>query len=101
MPVHLQDHDLNIPPQEATLAFWPLNVDNLHRSRELRSSLRYWVRPLSSLGSSNEPEHMAKVSSWQSSWEVKFKALLSSTTGAAGPSTTTTEPADSTALARL
>ncbi|KAM1983035.1 hypothetical protein ACFX16_011492 [Malus domestica] len=44
---------------------------------------------------------MAEVSSRQASWEVEFKALLSSTTGGAGPSATTTEAADSTALARL
>ncbi|KAM1591619.1 hypothetical protein ACFX1Z_035219 [Malus domestica] len=43
-PVHPQDQDLNIPPHEATSAFWPSNVDNLHRPRELRSGLRYWAR---------------------------------------------------------
>ena len=47
------------PPQ------WPSNVDNLHRPRELRSSLKYWARPLSSLGSSNDPGDMAEVSSRQ------------------------------------
>ncbi|KAM2888574.1 hypothetical protein FF1_012284 [Malus domestica] len=57
MPVHPQDQDLNIPPQEATSAF--------------------------------------------ASWEVEFKALMSSTSGAAGPSTPTTDPADSTALVRV
>ncbi|KAM1313628.1 hypothetical protein ACFX2F_017618 [Malus domestica] len=100
-PVHPQDQDLHILPQEATSAFWPSNVDNLHRPRELRSSLRHWARPLSSLGSSNDPEAMAEVSSRQVSWEVEFKALLSSTTGGAGPSAATTETADSTALTRL
>ncbi|KAM1510279.1 hypothetical protein ACFX10_019349 [Malus domestica] len=113
-PVHPQDQDLNIPPQEATSTFvstpttllwllfclrslnqedtecqvpthsfhrtfyvtnsviyiswppqWSSNVDNLHRPRELESSLRHWARPLSSLGSSNEPEDMAEVSSRQ------------------------------------
>ncbi|KAM1579700.1 hypothetical protein ACFX1Z_041111 [Malus domestica] len=44
---------------------------------------------------------MVEVSSRQASWEVEFKALLSSTTGRAGPSATATEAADSTALARL
>ncbi|XP_070677971.1 uncharacterized protein [Malus domestica] len=35
------------------------------------------------------------------SWDVEFKALLSSTTGRAGPSAATTDTADSTALTRL
>ncbi|KAM1944148.1 hypothetical protein ACFX15_012395 [Malus domestica] len=109
--VHSQDQDLNIPPQVATSAFVPVhyfhqkfsasNVDNLHRPRELRSNLRYWAQPLSSLGSSNDPEDMAEVSSQQASWEVEFKALLSSTPVEAGPSTPTTDPADSTALVRV
>ncbi|CAN6710755.1 unnamed protein product [Malus baccata var. baccata] len=99
--VHPQDQDLHIPPQEATSAFWPSNVDNLHRSRELRSSLRHWARPLSSLGSSNDPGDMAEVSSRQASWEVEFKALLSSITAGSGPSAATTEAADSTALTQL
>ncbi|KAM1800540.1 hypothetical protein ACFX11_032246 [Malus domestica] len=100
-PVHPQDQDLNIPPQEATSTFWPSNVDNLHRPRELRSNLRYWARPISSLGSSNDPEDMAEVFSRQASWEAEFKTLLSGTTGAVGPSVSTTGPADSTALVRV
>ncbi|KAM0971018.1 hypothetical protein ACFX2A_019310 [Malus domestica] len=44
---------------------------------------------------------MAKVSSRQPLWEVEFKALLSSITRVAGPSTTITEPPDSTALVQL
>ncbi|KAM1992917.1 hypothetical protein ACFX16_009317 [Malus domestica] len=44
---------------------------------------------------------MAEVSSRQASWEVEFKALLSSTTGRAGPSAAATEAADSTTLTRL
>ncbi|KAM2916751.1 hypothetical protein FF1_045628 [Malus domestica] len=44
---------------------------------------------------------MAEVSSRQASWKVEFKALMSSTTGGAGPSAATTEAADSTALTRL
>ncbi|KAM1331123.1 hypothetical protein ACFX14_043761 [Malus domestica] len=44
---------------------------------------------------------MAEVSSWQASWEVEFKALLSSTTGGAGSSAAATEAVDSTALIRL
>ncbi|CAN6716430.1 unnamed protein product [Malus baccata var. baccata] len=101
MPVHPQDQDLHIPPQEATLAFWPSNVDNLHRLRELRSNLRHWARPLSSLGSSNGPGDMAEVSSRQVSWEVEFKALISSTTAGSGPSAAMTEAADPTALTQL
>ncbi|CAN6707287.1 unnamed protein product [Malus baccata var. baccata] len=124
-PVHPQDQDLDIPLQKATSTFVPIhyfhrkcyapkgviyvswppqwlsNVDNLHRSRELRSNLRYWARPLSSLGSSNDPEDMTEVSSRQALWEVEFKALLSSTTGGAGSSATITEVADSTTLAWL
>ncbi|KAM2796684.1 hypothetical protein COP1_007786 [Malus domestica] len=100
-PVHPQDQDLNIPSQEAASAFWPSNVDNLHRPRELRSSLRHWARPLSSLGSSNDLGDMAEVSSRQASWEVEFKALLSSSTGGSGHSAATTDTADSTALTRL
>ncbi|CAN6703607.1 unnamed protein product [Malus baccata var. baccata] len=80
---------------------WPSNIDNLHRPRELRSNLRYWARPLSSLGSINDPEDMAEVSSRHASWEVEFKVLLSSTVGAARPSVPTTDPADSTALVRV
>ncbi|TQD90320.1 hypothetical protein C1H46_024148 [Malus baccata] len=88
-PIHSQDNDLGIPSQEATSAFvpsysfhrkfyalkgviyiswppqWPSNVDNLHWSRELRSSLKHWAQPLSSLGSSNEFGNMAEVSSRQ------------------------------------
>ncbi|KAM1973581.1 hypothetical protein FF1_019986 [Malus domestica] len=100
-PVHPQDQGFHIPPQEVTSAFWPSNVDNLHRPRELRSNLRHWARPLSSLGSSNDPGDMAEVSSRQASWEVEFKALLSSTTGGAGSSAAATETADLTALTRL
>ena len=37
----------------------------------------------------------------QPSWEVEFKALLSSTTRAAGSSTPTTDHTDSTALVRV
>ncbi|KAM2064905.1 hypothetical protein ACFX16_028245 [Malus domestica] len=44
---------------------------------------------------------MAEVSSQQSSWEVEFDALLSSTSGMAGPSAATTELAESTDLVRL
>ena len=43
------------PPQ------WPSNIDNLYRPRELKSSLKHWARPLSSLGSSNEPADMAEA----------------------------------------
>ncbi|CAN6713905.1 unnamed protein product [Malus baccata var. baccata] len=119
-PVHPQDQGFHIPPQEATSAFvpvhsfhrqfyapkgviyiswppqWPSNVDNLHRPREVRSNLRYWARPLSSLGSSNDPGDMAEAS-----WEVEFKALLSSTTAESGPSAAPTEAADPSALTQL
>ncbi|KAM1344394.1 hypothetical protein ACFX14_033790 [Malus domestica] len=48
---------------------------------------------------------MAKVSSWQLSWEVDFDVLLLSTSGAAGPSAATTRPsvsiAESIILVRL
>ncbi|KAM1563130.1 hypothetical protein ACFX1X_038117 [Malus domestica] len=44
---------------------------------------------------------MAEVFSWQASWEVEFKAFMSSTTRGAGPSAAATEAADSTALTRL
>ncbi|KAM0978792.1 hypothetical protein ACFX2C_014723 [Malus domestica] len=44
---------------------------------------------------------MAEVSSRQASWEVEFKALMSSTTGAAGPSAPKTDPTNSTALVRV
>ncbi|XP_050126991.1 uncharacterized protein LOC126603991 [Malus sylvestris] len=37
----------------------------------------------------------------KSSWEVKFDALLSSTSGVAGPSAATTKPAELTVLVRL
>ncbi|KAM2732076.1 hypothetical protein EV2_035673 [Malus domestica] len=100
-PVHLQDQGFHIPPQEVTSAFWPSNVDNLHRPRELKSNLRHWARPLSSLGSSNDPGDMAEVSSRQASWEVEFKALISSTTAESGPSAAPTEAADPTALTQL
>ncbi|KAM1454701.1 hypothetical protein ACFX1X_004219 [Malus domestica] len=100
-PVHPQDQGFHIPPQEVTSAFWPSNVDNLHRPRELRSNLRHWARPLSSLGSSNDPGDMAEVSSRQASWEVEFKALLSSTTAESGPSAAPTEATDPNALTQL
>ncbi|KAM0974297.1 hypothetical protein ACFX2C_017498 [Malus domestica] len=100
-PVHPQDQGFHIPPQEVTSAFWPSNVDNLHRPREVRGNLRHWARPLSSLGSSNDPGDMAEVSSRQASWEVEFKALLSSTTAESGPSAAPTEAADPSALAQL
>ncbi|KAM1362013.1 hypothetical protein ACFX2H_026892 [Malus domestica] len=100
-PVHSQDQGFHIPPQEVTSAFWPSNVDNLYRPRELRSNLRHWARPLSSLGSSNDPGDMAEVSSRQASWEVEFKALISSTTAESGPSAATTEAADPSALTQL
>ncbi|KAM2608903.1 hypothetical protein TB1_037178 [Malus domestica] len=100
-PVHPQDQGFHIPPQEVTSAFWPSNVDNLHRPREVRSNLRHWARPLSSLGSSNDPGDVAEVSSRQASWEVEFKALLSSTTAESGPSAATTEAADPSALTQL
>ncbi|KAM2886560.1 hypothetical protein COP2_013624 [Malus domestica] len=44
---------------------------------------------------------MAEVSSRQASWEVEFKALLSSTTAGSSPSAAATEAADSTALTQL
>ncbi|KAM1081153.1 hypothetical protein EV2_016192 [Malus domestica] len=100
-PVHPQDQGFHIPPQEVTSAFWPSNVDNLHRPREVRSNLRHWARPLSSLGSSNDPGDMAEVSSRQASWEVEFKALLSSTTAESGPSAASTDAADPSALTQL
>ena len=37
----------------------------------------------------------------QASWEVEFKALISSTTAGSGPSAAATEAADSTALTQL
>ncbi|CAN6547300.1 unnamed protein product [Malus baccata var. baccata] len=119
-PVHPQDQGFHIPPQEVTSAFvpvhsfhrqfyapkgviyiswppqWPSNVDNLHRPRELRSNLRHWARPLSSLGSSNYPGDMAEAS-----WELEFKALLSSTTAESSPSAAPTEAADPTTLTQL
>ncbi|KAM2248502.1 hypothetical protein ACFX1S_003505 [Malus domestica] len=100
-PIHPQNQGFHIPPQEVTSAFWPSNVDNLHRPRELRSNLRHWARPLSSLGSSNDPGDMAEVSSRQASWEVEFKALLSSTITGSGPSAPTNEATDSTTLSQL
>ncbi|KAM1455303.1 hypothetical protein ACFX1X_004758 [Malus domestica] len=100
-PIHPQDQGFHIPPQEVTSAFWPSNVDNFHRPREVRSNLRHWARPLSSLGSSNDPGDMAEVSSQQASWEVEFKALLSSTTAESGPSVAPTEAADPSALTQL
>ncbi|KAM1885119.1 hypothetical protein ACFX14_037844 [Malus domestica] len=44
---------------------------------------------------------MSEVSSRHASWEVEFKALLSSTITGSGPSAPTTEAADSTALSQL
>ncbi|XP_050145151.1 uncharacterized protein LOC126620881 [Malus sylvestris] len=44
---------------------------------------------------------MAEVSSRQASWEVEFKALISSTTAESGPSVATTEAADPSALTQL
>ncbi|KAM1452242.1 hypothetical protein ACFX2I_039237 [Malus domestica] len=100
-PVHPHDQSFHIPPQEVTSAFWPSNVDNLHRPCEVRSNLRHWARPLSSLGSSNDPGDMAEVSSRQASWEVEFKALLSSTIAESGPSAAPTDAADPSALTQL
>ena len=96
------------PPQ------WPLNVDNLHRPHELKGSLKHWARPLSYLGSSNEPADMAEVSFQQVYHDFLIcysfgffitQGLSFQLFGVAGPSTTLGGPsasaAESNALAKL
>ncbi|KAM1014147.1 hypothetical protein ACFX2C_044186 [Malus domestica] len=100
VPLASHPHSCRQPPSvsEVAVPVSPSMVDRDKRpADELEVTVETPVHPQDQ--DLNIPSQEA--TSAFASWEVEFRALLSSTTGGAGPSAAATEAADSTALTRL
>ncbi|XP_050125778.1 uncharacterized protein LOC126603058 [Malus sylvestris] len=89
-PVHPQHHDINVGRGRRRR---PSSVLGVIRGRPLKK--------VEAAAATVAKKKSAVSKRAEASWEVEFKALLSSTTGGAGPSVAVTEAANSTAQTRL